>query len=1287
MAAEVPHSTSSLEEAVARAVREGLAEAQALERSVAGSAQLLRQVAARVRPWCQRPEDEEDPFVAFGQIAHAGGSDLEDLFARQRKVLSTFNIAFFGRTGAGKSSLLTAMGELDGERVSRGESDWTTVVEPVPWRGCLLYDTPGINGWGRTRSRAELEEAARRAVEVADVVILCFDTQSQQASEFEKIAAWVIEYSKPVIAVLNSRNPRWRMPARVATRSARRTLSQPLREHAQNIADELARIGISNPPVVAISSQRAVFARAGAPYKGPQEQVLEKLRKEYGQARLLAWSHVDALQELLAAAVSTGAVDLRVNALREGVRSSVERWRMDMAQVRGLAEGGCVPAERLVQTALGVLGYPDQDRARFSDPRAKTDLLTLSERLRGEPYRTPANGELGQHLKHLLTSHLSKLRTQSLAAAEELVVSAFEDGRQVSEQAFSSAVFDGQAVASVGERVMKEAMGFVQRRLKLATEDAQADLNFLARSGTSLDGRKGTALRYTGNALRVGGLLAGAGATLGALALANFWNPLGWGAGVAAAVSLGGGIAAALFGWIGSKSRKKAEEQRVRARADAIAKARGSVHDCYDAFETGLAAQASELAWQQASPAIAEVLVASAGLRSLAAELNRLDAALSKQQKAITASRTTAAQVLASAQGAVERCRWPNTRSARHLWLGEDWVNDPEGLSGDEDAADPARTTSYDPGFLESLANSLGDAFRTITAHPTRSAAASWLAEVKQAGQSDADLAAVAAAASVRLSNPRPAIYLCGDYSAGKSSFIKRLLLDSGAALPDGLSVRGDPTTATVTEYGWEGVTLVDTPGFQSGRGEHDQRSLEVVSEASMGLMLFHTNLLLGDPTAIDTILKGAGSVIPKLSRTMFIVNRCDELGIDPAEAPREHARLAASKRAELALALKSRAIEVDSSRIFTMASDPYGLVGDRRDVSSASFDAFRDWDGFRPFLKAFRDNRASLMSVGSAVSVLEGGMGALLRHEEVLGQELSRIAILLNAHSRLRSLIQAALRDAEVLEGSIRGRAANIVSDSANAALQAVLGARNEDEINAEAKRLSTWWTGSEFVSEVARFQKRAATDIDSWFSSHSGAIEREVRSSVFRAAHPELGEAFDAADLAKEKGGGLARLVKLFGDGLGGATRDVVYQIGKALGHNFIPWGAVNLSAKLIKVGGVLAPIGLALDVISFVREFRHESKREEARLRVVRWIKDTIPIVTSQLTSDQVGGSGPVAYLSAQASNFRALEIDLSGDVASLSAAQEQLAGRLAVSARLRASARRHLGQSNAKMEAGR
>ena len=199
--------------------------------------------------------------------------ELEELAHGQLDGTDSFNIVLFGRTGTGKSSLLEALKHGDGEEISPGDSDWTIAVNPVDWAHCRLVDTPGIEGWGRTMSRGDLEEQARRELVTADIVILCFDSQNQKAGEFRKVATWIAEYRKPAIAVLNVRQPNWRFPPRVPRRAVRLRSSQTVADHAAHIHEGLTAIGLTDTPILALSAQRAVFARARRPFLVPDDQL------------------------------------------------------------------------------------------------------------------------------------------------------------------------------------------------------------------------------------------------------------------------------------------------------------------------------------------------------------------------------------------------------------------------------------------------------------------------------------------------------------------------------------------------------------------------------------------------------------------------------------------------------------------------------------------------------------------------------------------------------------------------------------------------------------------------------------------------------------------------------------------------------------------------------------------------------------------------------------------------------------------------------------------------------
>ena len=362
----------SLTDAVAEAVAAGLAELTRLDTIVAEAESRLQQAQVDITAFRAAESKDEDGFAV---LLDTVVRDLRDRLGESRRVASTFNVAFFGRTGAGKSTLLSALGGLNGHLVSDGRSDFTVDVQPLDWQGCRLYDTPGINGWGRTRPRPDLEEAAREAVEVADVVLLCFDSQSQQASEFVKVAAWVRDYRKPVVAVLNVRNAMWRHPARVAAIAQRQGLARTAQEHADNITSELESIGLYDVPVVAIHAKRSLFARASTPFSGPAAKELEAERSVYGLDYLNRMSNLLVLEGLLSACILEGAANLRLAALREGLQAGLRDWADEIDGLGQHHRNRGKTIEGIVAEGLNILANADAGSAgdwSWVPPKAAT---------------------------------------------------------------------------------------------------------------------------------------------------------------------------------------------------------------------------------------------------------------------------------------------------------------------------------------------------------------------------------------------------------------------------------------------------------------------------------------------------------------------------------------------------------------------------------------------------------------------------------------------------------------------------------------------------------------------------------------------------------------------------------------------------------------------------------------------------------------------------------------------------------------------------------------------------
>lgn len=1181
----------------------------------------MKEVAARLRPPAANTASGR-----FVSIVEGRTTEIERLFAKQADVAGSFNIVMFGRTGAGKSTLIETLTRGNGLPVSHGESDWTTEIEPKTWESCKVYDTPGVNGWGRKNNRAELEQKARNAVEVADFVIVCFDSQSQQASEFVKVVEWVHQFNKPVIAVLNARNAVWRLPPRENVGAARANLSRAVAQHAGNIQDELAAVGLTGVPVVAVASKRALFARASLPFEGPDQETLELHRSKYGIDKLDVWSNFPALEGLLVRCIEDHAVALRMGGLHDQLRGVLDALVEGMeAAALEAADEATVIEVQTIEPLLKLLGYPVAEcdrRPYFCDG---VDHLEALETLRGR-FQASSAGEFGLFVHQRLTAELGALRSQSLADAEEVVAYAFDRGALIAGDEVRAKCFQTTNMEAASQRVLGEAHEFITRRVSLAYRDSAADLKARLPDAPAVDGKAGAGWKYGAWGLKVAGVAGGVAGTMGSLAglavagaISNFWNPLGWSATVAAGVLALGAAAAALFGWLGGYARKKAEQEKLQARRSVLAGVRKTVHAVYDEFEgqisTGARRVAASAAGLVALPAIDQAL----DLRNLGAASQAITLRIRIMQRELPKKADPQCLVW-EAKEKCEREAEPGRvdASPRH-WLGESWVEDPEGLQKAYEGGYPKRTRVYDPGILESLFAGLRDVWGQVTVSIAPGSGRRWLDQANQA-LADDELAQPALEELMAIaSRGRPRIHIVGDYNAGKSSFIKRLLLDAGRPVPPDLRIRANPTTNSEHIYDWGKIDLVDTPGFQSSNESHTETARRSFPDASAILYLFQPNLVTGDDSPLRLVLKGdrGQCVVPKALRTFFIVNRADELGVDPVDNPRRYKELAERKQRELSEALASRGISVAPTRILCMASDPFGLVGDRDDATSESFDAHRSLDGFGQFMRAYREIEAELLLTGVDRSVLEGGLARIARLEARRAHEIKQLVAQGDALGRLLALVAEQKAEGLRLCAGYRARLTRRVEEHAASLRDEVLSEIDPTRLKLKAESFQKWWKDEALAVELEQWGKEAQKDLEGWRARTEEAINRRFTSAEFTNAFPDpnLPDAPGAPSDANGKSWFLDAFDKA-GRLVGGATRDVVYGIGKQLGFKFKPWGAVKLARSLGKAGAVMAAAGVVLDIVDGLWEEHRQAKREVDRRKLAEWLAKTEPSIVKSI-----------------------------------------------------------------------
>ncbi|MEJ7785464.1 MAG: GTPase [Solirubrobacteraceae bacterium] len=1192
-------SPQTLEQVVERAVSDGLEALDKLAVKVEGGyAEALEAAMSAVEEHGDAVGGE--PLADFVAAIERGRDEVRERFGRQRKRLETFNLVLFGRTGAGKSSLIEALSCGDGSPISQGESDWTTDVREVRWGACRLFDTPGIAGWGRTMARSELESRAKAAVADADIVLLCFDSQSQQDGEFAKVAEWIAQYGKPVIAILNSRNGRWRFPTRVARAAARRQLSRSVHEHASNIRDELARIALPDVPVIALHSKRAAFGRTSDPYDGPDAKSREKLREEVGTDLLTEWSNLPALELLLTRALEAHAQDLRLGMLHEQARGILRSSLNEFRESEKLAQTTAKQLERGVEDVLRVLGRPTTDDL---DKRLKQ-----LEKLRTGRFDAPRRGEIEQFTRARLAEALRAPRADALRRAERLIERAFTERFDIDDARFRRDVL-GPAGSAAEDRlalVEGEVAAYLEKRLRLVADDVRADLAAVLVEFAGAQGTAGSRHRTVGLGTEGGGAAVGiVGGIYLAVTGANIWNPVGWALAV-------GGIAG---GQVGRLLRRKGMKRREEALGKARANARRAVNETFDEIERTVADSFAAGFAELVAARLGDEVDHALAWQRLSRAAQGAATVLDKRLRGVRAA-SDVAGVMPNVARAAQRCEHPgDPRGDRLLWLGEAWCEDPLGLDPEDGTrAEPARTSAYDPRRRERLTERLKTFARRYRSRPAPGTGLAWLSETCEVLASDAEATGALAAARDIADRGRPLIAVVGDYSTGKSSFVKRLLVDAGSAAPEDLVVAAHAETAQATTVPWGEWDLVDTPGFQSSNVEHARSALQAVAGAAITVVLFNPNLVVGDTGDLSVVLFGHRDTwrVGKLGRTLFVVNRSDELGVDPHDDLDGYERLCGRKELELSKAIESvgaaarEPAPLDADQILCVASDPYGMVGNRREITSAEYDGHRDWDGMDAFHRAFRDTARDAVRNGVDVGVLEAGCAAL-------GDLADHRRAALKVHQEGTVVLRRLLLDVtncvaggDAILTAYRDRLASAFRDEVAVLYDACAEAQDDVTRAARIERLEHWFETPEVEQAYREETKKVEVSLADWWELTEEKIDSRLESLSFRSAFGAVDQPVDASHLRPEGDSDAVSIGKHVGEvgvkAASGANREILTKMVHSFGGKFKPWGATKLTSKVRVAGGGL---GLALGGLELYSIWKRDKKagadaEEEHRAR---------------------------------------------------------------------------------------
>ena len=128
------------------------------------------------------------------QLHRTSDSALEE----RRKRLDKFSVTLFGRTMAGKSTLMEILTRGDGQSIGTGAQRTTRDVRGYSWNGLEVTDVPGVAAF----EGAEDERLAFTAASQADLVLFLLTDDAPQPVEAECLAR-VRRLGKPVLGICN----------------------------------------------------------------------------------------------------------------------------------------------------------------------------------------------------------------------------------------------------------------------------------------------------------------------------------------------------------------------------------------------------------------------------------------------------------------------------------------------------------------------------------------------------------------------------------------------------------------------------------------------------------------------------------------------------------------------------------------------------------------------------------------------------------------------------------------------------------------------------------------------------------------------------------------------------------------------------------------------------------------------------------------------------------------------------------------------------------------------------
>lgn len=459
-----------------------------------------------------------------------------------------------------------------------------------------------------------------------------------------------------------------------------------------------------------------------------------------------------------------------------------------------------------------------------------------------------------------------------------------------------------------------------------------------------------------------------------------------------------------------------------------------------------------------------------------------------------------------------------------------------------------------------------------------------------------------------------------GQYSAGKSTIISAL---TGRR---DIHIDADIATDKTSDYDWNEIKLIDTPGLFTDRQDHDEITYSAIAKAD--LLVFCLTHMLFDDYTVENFKKLAYDKGYRW-KMMLVVNKMSSEGEDEEKKISNY-------RHSIAEALKPYSLE-EFPISFIDAKDYCDGVDQEDDF----FTEISRFDTFITELNRFVEGRAALTKFDTPVRIAlrcldDAQIGFTRRSggDTAFLEVLSRLSRRVNKErERLRTKVKNITLDMYTTvskEGTILARAvgdANIESlnrqSEINIRKHYERAGEKLEEVVKEAIESIRFEVESELGDELTQ-AFIAQLNCDSTVSVKNPKnqvkaeqIKEQVNwlSGIGEVVGVKLFQS-STRSLANTAGGGLLRSIDVAGSELHGA----VLTIGKMIGFKFKPFQAIGIAKNIGNaakfLGPALAVISVAVDVYSVHQERQREQEMADVRRDITSQFQAIAVDLTKQI-----------------------------------------------------------------------